>query len=141
MPSTIWRGPARGGAEGEPTRFRGRRSDGRSPAGVIAGVISVGAGRGGGHQKAATAELPAELGGKAIGDPGAAQLVEQGHAAQADGETDEKLEDGFQHARPPFWHQPRRWFQRGCPFQDGAGGAMLERRPVCRWLPTIPCQP
>ena len=27
------------------------------------------------------------------------------------------------------------------PFQEGAEGAMLERRPVCRWLPTIPCRP
>jgi len=62
-------------------------------------MISVAAGRGAGHQKAATTKLPAELGGQTIGDPGAAQLVEQGHATQAKGETDKNLQDRFQHAR------------------------------------------
>lgn len=60
---------------------------------------SVAAGRRGGHQKPATAKLPAELGGEPIGDPGASDLVKQGQAAQADGKANKKLQDGFEHAR------------------------------------------
>ena len=67
--------------------------------------MSVGSGRGGDHQQPATAKLPAELGGEPIGDPGATQLVEQGQTAQADGDAHEKLQDGFEHARPLHWSQ------------------------------------
>ena len=63
-------------------------------------ALLIAAGGGGGNQKPTPAELAAELDGQPIGHPGATQLVEQGDAAQADGEADEELEDGFQHARP-----------------------------------------
>ena len=100
MPSTIWRGGARGGTEGAarpPSASKGRRS---IAAPGPAGTLLIAAGGGGGNQKPTPAELAAELDGQPIGHPGATQLVEQGDAAQADGEADEELEDGFQHARP-----------------------------------------
>jgi hypothetical protein len=67
-------------------------------------------------------------------------MVEQGDAAQADGEADEKLKDGFQHARPLCWSQPRGSIQDHL-VQEAAAGAMLEHCPVRRWLPTIRCRP
>lgn len=97
MPSTIWRGGARGGTEGAADRSGGRRS---IAAHGPVGTLLVAAGGGGGNQKPTPAEFAAELDGQPIGHPGATQLVEQGHAAEADGEADEELKDGFQHAQP-----------------------------------------
>ena len=95
MPSTTWRGSALGGIEETAERCRGRRSLGQGDAGARLSRR----GEKGGHQKPATAKLPAELGGEPIGDPGASDLVEQGQAPQADGKANKKLQDGFEHAR------------------------------------------
>lgn len=126
MPSTIWLEGARGGTEGAVERSRGTPLD--RPHG-LAGTLLIATAGGGGNQKPAPAEFAAELDGQVIGDPGATQLIEQGHAAQADGEADEELQDGFQHARPLCWSQPR-GSGRGQHVQEAAAGAMLEHCPV-----------
>jgi len=101
---------------------------------------SVAAGGGSDNQKPAPPEFPLELGGQPIGVPGATQLIEQCHAAQGDGEAHEELQNGFQHAQPLSFNQPRRSIQERS-FQDAVAGAMLGSRQVCRWLQTIPCRP
>lgn len=63
--------------------------------------VSVDPAQGRGQQQPPAAKLALKLGGKLVGPgiglPGAAQVAEEGQAAQADGEADEQLEAEFQH--------------------------------------------
>ena len=50
------------------------------------------------HQQTTAAQFTTKLAGKAVGNPGAPEVVKQGKTAQADGDGNEQLQGEFQHA-------------------------------------------